>query len=123
MTAREAIDQARAAGLTLLRGRAGLRVRGPKPARLAMLPTLAPFAGEILVLLDVEGGPGDPRTCSGCGRSGFTVMVTTTCGDHFCRVCWRETTRDPAVRAPATPTLDRLMAEADARSGRDGGAA
>src|SRR5262245_16461616 len=65
----------------------------------------------------------DPRVCAGCGRDGFVVMVVTGCGDNLCRECWTATTRVPDIRMPATPTLDRLMAEADARAERDSGGA
>jgi hypothetical protein len=130
VTAADAIDHARAAGLTLERTPVGLKVRGPGDARARLRPVLAALTDEILRLLPPENLPTaapaayvpDRRACLGCGRSGFTVMVVTGCGDHLCRPCWRSTTAEPDVRHPATPTLDRLMADADARAERDGGA-
>jgi hypothetical protein len=72
-------------------------------------PTKPPKPGEVT----------DGRICSGCGRSGFVVMVVTGCGDHLCRTCWRDSTCVAPGRQPKTPTLDRLMAKADARAERE----
>jgi hypothetical protein len=71
MTAAEAINCARAAGLTLERAPGALVVRGPREERAALRPVLAPLAAEILRLLPPEGRVAEaparnPRT----GRQG-----------------------------------------------------
>jgi hypothetical protein len=83
------------------------------PELRAQLLTAKP---EILALLRAPTSPyvADTRRCAGCGRSGFVVMVVTGCGDHLCRRCWTSTTKIPPGHQPKTPTLDRLMAEAEA---------
>jgi len=121
MTAAEAIRRAHSAGLTLERSAKGFKVLGPKAARLALRPAFMSLSDEIVRLLPGPVSSADPRRCSDCGRSGFTLMMVTGCGDHLCRGCWRETTSVPDVRQPPTPVLDRLMARVEC--GERGGAA
>jgi hypothetical protein len=98
MTAVEAMARARAAGLMLLPDPAGLRVRGPKEVRSALLPELAPFAGEILRLLApgknaTVAGPtvtdwSSREPCNGCGRDNWIVSVVMEYGARLCPRCW-----------------------------------
>ena len=55
----------------------------------------------------------EDRRCADCGAADATVLVETVCGDWLCRRCWAATTGTPEVYQPATPTLDRAIAEAD----------
>jgi hypothetical protein len=94
VTAAEAVVHARAAGLTLLPHPAGLRVRGPKQARAALLPMLAPMVGEILRLLAPENRApevpalGEREPCDGCGRTDWVVTVVMEYGARLCPRCW-----------------------------------
>jgi hypothetical protein len=40
-------------------------------------------------------------------------MVFTRLGYHFCPGCWRDSTSTGVASQPATPMLDRLLAQAD----------
>jgi hypothetical protein len=66
--------------------------------------------------MNTEAQIAELRTCDDCGKADLTVLVVT-CGSKLCRRCWTDTTRIPEVHQPEAPALDRLLAEADARSG------
>ena len=54
--------------------------------------------------------------CVNCGAEDMTIYVETALGDLLCRRCWADTTAGATRPAPATPRLDRLMAQADAKA-------
>ena len=96
MTALEAIHEAQRAGLTLEAVADGVRVKGPKGVRLALIPVLAPLASDILRLLTtgasrtdsaLEGLEARPP-CGECGRIDWIVTVLTDYGARFCPSCW-----------------------------------
>lgn len=109
MTAAEAIDRAREAGVILVRGPGVVRVRGPKAARDALRPMLAPLAGEILRLLSPEnrGSEGAPPTrkrasaerCDECGIDAWLSLVAVD-GARTCIDCLTGRT---AMRIKAVP--------------------
>lgn len=112
MTAAEAVTRAREAGLTLSRDPGGLRVRGPKQVRAAIVPVLAPLVSEILHLLppgenEASTLPGSQRKrapapqnrgseapttvapatpCDECGRAAWLFLLTTD-GARTCVDC------------------------------------
>jgi recombinational DNA repair protein (RecF pathway) len=51
--------------------------------------------------------------CDGCGGRDQVVTVVTALGDRLCRRCWASTTSTSSSRQPATPGLDRWLAERD----------
>jgi hypothetical protein len=104
VTAQDAIQRAREAGLTLLPDPEGLRVRGPKSARAALLSVLAPLAGEILQLLAPDNRPPEAMTpgepCSECGGTAWRVALISVDGDRTCGAC---ATGQTALRRTGVP--------------------
>ena len=97
MKALEALHLANEAGLTLESVPQGLKVRGPRQARAALLPILAPMAGEIANLLaasdlirgDESIALREARDrCTGCGGKAWTVSVVMDDGGRVCPACW-----------------------------------
>jgi hypothetical protein len=94
MTALEALRKAQSAGLTLEAAPGGLKIRGPKKVGLALVPQLAPLAGEILRLLAPQNrgaevapsGPGALNPCAECGRDAPVAMLLDD-GRRMCRPC------------------------------------
>lgn len=110
MTGAEALLRAHAAGLTLTPDPAGLRVRGPKRIRAALLPLLSPVVGEILRLLAPEnrraeasldrvssgalteaaparGSGTSAEPCSECGQTDWRVSLVGSAGERTCAAC------------------------------------
>lgn len=91
MTALEALRRADAAGLKVEGAQGGIKVRGPKQARAALLPVLAPVAGEILrLLMSTPSAPllEDRPPCDGCARTNWVVTVVMDDGVRLCPRCW-----------------------------------
>jgi hypothetical protein len=107
VTAREAIEQAEAAGLSLQRVAGGLKVSGPKSARTALRPILATLACDILRLLAPEnrGAEADAvgrarEPCNACGGATWIVCVIADDGARTCLDCLTGRT---AFRARGVP--------------------
>jgi|HubBroStandDraft_6_1064221.scaffolds.fasta_scaffold1655977_2 hypothetical protein len=93
MTATEAINGARDAGLRLFVIDKELRVRGPAAVMDVWNPIIKPLSEEIHGQLDVTVSgvlEADDRRCSSCGRAGFVILVEDEAGDRFCRSCMAE---------------------------------
>jgi hypothetical protein len=113
VTAVEAIDRARAAGLTLQRASGGLKVKGPKAARTALRGVLEPLVSEILRLLPEhnsdaeEPGTGGSRVsavvvatpCDECGRDARLSLIS----DDGTRACVDCLTGRTAMRIRGVP--------------------
>lgn len=96
MTALEAIQSAHAAGLVLEPVTGGLRVRGPKSARIKLLPVLAPLAADIVTTLatrDIQsptpspGRLGDKPPCDECHKTDWHFALVGVGGDRTCFDC------------------------------------
>lgn len=89
MTAPQALEGARGAGLRVFPMDDHVHVRGPAAVAAVWEPILKPFTREICALLHPTSGVlvPDDRRCSGCGRTGFVALVESDAGARFCRSC------------------------------------
>jgi hypothetical protein len=89
MTAAQALEGARRAGLRIFPIGEELRIRGRAPIVEVWRPIIEPLSDQICALLEPTSGllERDDRRCAGCGRDGFTVLVSTDDGALMCRAC------------------------------------